>query len=56
MFGKMLEWFKRPVARVPEDVAVCEFECDKLECRLEDWENCKRRLHGINLEKESHKH
>ena len=44
MFGKMFEWLKVPVAEVPEDVAVCEFECTKTECRLGDWECCERRL------------
>ena len=31
-------------AEVPDDVAVCEFDCRKLECRTEDWVNCPRRL------------
>ena len=46
MFGKLLNWLKIPVASVPDDIAVCEFECGKQECRLQDWEHCERRLHG----------
>jgi len=48
MFGKLLNWMKIPVAKVPEEIAVCEFECDEHECLLHDWENCERRLHTGN--------
>jgi hypothetical protein len=56
MFGKMLDWFRMPVARVPEDIAVCEFECGKQECRLQDWENCERRLHGCRPQAGKHRY
>lgn len=46
MFGKLINWLKIPVARVPEEIAVCEFDCDREECRLEDWEHCELRLHA----------
>ncbi len=48
MFGKLLDWLKIPVASVPDEIAVCEFECGEQECRLQDWENCERRLHGCS--------
>jgi len=44
MFGKLLNWIRFPVARVPDDIAVCEFDCHKQECLLHDWEHCERRL------------
>jgi hypothetical protein len=45
MFGKLLNWMKIPIAKVPEEIAVCEFECGEHECLLHDWEHCERRLH-----------
>lgn len=44
MFGKMFEWFRVPVAEVPDDIAICEFECGKTECQVGDWLHCERRL------------
>ncbi len=44
MFGKLLRWLKIPVAEVPEEVAVCEFDCSKTQCLLGDWMQCERRL------------
>jgi hypothetical protein len=41
---------------VPEDIAVCEFECGKQECRLQDWENCERRLHGCRPQAGKHRY
>ena len=32
------------VQDVPEELAVCEFECRKLECTQGEWEVCDRRL------------
>ena len=29
---------------VPEDMAVCEFDCSKLECSQADFESCERRI------------
>jgi hypothetical protein len=55
MFGKLIKWLKIPVARVPEDIAVCEFDCDREECRLEDWEHCERRLQRRNAKDGRHK-
>ena len=44
MFGKIFDWLKIPVAEVPDDIAVCEFECSRAECRLGDWQCCEQRL------------
>jgi hypothetical protein len=29
---------------VPEDVALCEFDCRKPQCTYSEWSNCERRL------------
>jgi curli biogenesis system outer membrane secretion channel CsgG len=29
---------------VPEDIAVCEFDCRKSQCLYGEWESCERRL------------
>ncbi len=42
---KAKRWLKQQIAEeVPEDVALCEFDCRKGQCRLGEWESCKRRL------------
>jgi len=55
MFGKLLNWLKIPVARVPDDIAVCEFDCVEQECRLRDWERCQRRLRACGTQDSKHK-
>ncbi len=32
------------VQSVPEELAVCEFDCSAVECSQKKWENCPRRL------------
>lgn len=32
------------VQDVPEEIAVCEFDCRKGECSHDEWERCERRL------------
>lgn len=41
---KSLAWFRSLVREVPEDIARCEFECRKPQCRHGEWESCERRL------------
>jgi hypothetical protein len=31
------------VQSVPEDIALCEYDCRKLECSMGEWEHCERR-------------
>ncbi|MEB3356843.1 MAG: hypothetical protein VKK04_08960 [Synechococcales bacterium] len=40
LLQRLKSWF---VADVPNDVAACEFECRKLDCSEQEWEECKRR-------------
>lgn len=35
------------VQTVPEEIAICEFNCTKLQCSHSDWENCQRRLDSL---------
>jgi hypothetical protein len=38
-------WLKNQVIQeVPEDIALCEFDCRKPQCRMGEWETCERRL------------
>lgn len=32
------------VGDVPEDVALCEFDCRKEQCHYDEWASCERRL------------
>jgi len=39
------EWVQGQfVSEVPEDDALCEFDCRKPQCIEGEWENCTRRL------------
>ena len=44
MISRLKRWLVQHVTEVPEEIAVCEFDCSKLECLHEDWANCPRRL------------
>jgi hypothetical protein len=54
--NKKASWLRRLLERnarrvvddVPEEIAACEFECRKLDCREGDWKTCARRLRGIS--------
>jgi hypothetical protein len=41
IWGWVAEQF---VSDVPEDNALCEFDCRKPQCREGEWEDCTRRL------------
>ena len=56
MFGEFLQWLIKHVAEVPEEIAVCEFDCRKTECLSGNWYQCERRKQGMphgDEEKES---
>jgi len=41
------QWIRSQIVQeVPESQALCEFDCQKLECSQEEWANCERRLQG----------
>jgi hypothetical protein len=33
------------IGEVPEEDALCEFDCRRLQCAEGEWESCERRLH-----------
>ena len=35
------------VQPVPDGLALCEFECAKSECSVEEWKHCTRRLEAL---------
>ncbi len=48
---RIIQWLRgriadRIVQDVPVEIAVCEFNCRKAQCRQDEWTNCPRRLHG----------
>ena len=47
------QWISnRLIEKVPEDLAECEFECRRLECREDEWTTCKKRLRAIDPTRE----
>jgi hypothetical protein len=44
-FVKVWQWFRGQIIQpVPEETAVCEFDCRKLDCSMGEWESCDRRI------------
>jgi hypothetical protein len=43
MVRKIISWLKRHAETVPQELAVCEFDCRKEQCRLGEWQSCERR-------------
>ncbi len=42
--AQIKRWLRAQVQEVPEALAVCEFDCDRPDCRMGDWQSCERRL------------
>jgi hypothetical protein len=52
-FHRLRRWIKRRLIQdVPEDIAACEFECRRMECRQGDWQTCEKRLRGMRGDKD----
>jgi hypothetical protein len=47
MFSAFLQWLLKFVPEVPEEIAVCEFDCRKTECLMGHWAQCERRLKAM---------
>ncbi len=54
----MTNWFKsvlekcNMICKVPDEIAVCEFDCRINDCKLDQWKNCRRRIayvEGLSL-------
>ena len=39
------QWIKREfIQDIPDDIALCEYDCRKQECTNEEWLTCERRV------------
>jgi len=39
------QWIKSQIVQeIPEDIALCEFDCYKLQCTEKEWLTCPRRI------------
>jgi hypothetical protein len=44
-FRGVWQWVKEQITQdVPNDVALCEFDCRKQQCTAKEWETCERRI------------
>jgi hypothetical protein len=50
--NRLKPWFVEQVQDVPEDIAVCEFDCRKPVCLVSEWETCERRLRDLEEERQ----
>lgn len=40
-------WIKNQfVQKIPDDIALCEFDCHRKQCTHAEWADCPRRLSG----------
>jgi len=47
VLARLWRWTKGHIIQtVPEDIALCEFSCNKTQCTLGEWQNCERRIHN----------
>ena len=39
------QWIKNQIVQdVPEEIALCEFDCHKQQCTEKEWQACPRRI------------
>ncbi len=51
LFRRLRRWLtKRVIQEVPGDIALCEFDCRKQQCTIEEWTTCERRISGASGE------
>ena len=47
-FYRLWQRFRNKVIQdAPEDIQLCEFDCQQSQCAMGDWEKCERRLRSI---------
>lgn len=39
---RLCRWLLSLIEEVPGDLATCEFDCSRTQCRYRDWEACTR--------------
>jgi hypothetical protein len=49
-FRRLWRWTKEQIVRdVPDDHALCEFDCGKNHCSAGEWAKCEDRLQSVRL-------
>jgi hypothetical protein len=44
--ARLWQWAKDQIVQeVPEDIGLCEYDCRKKQCVMDEWETCDWRLH-----------
>ena len=44
-FRRLVRFVKRTIVTdVPEDLALCEFDCRRGQCQQDEWDTCDRRI------------
>jgi len=56
MLDSFIQWLMKFVPEVPEDIAVCEFDCRETECLMGHWEQCERRRDAMTGRKDQRTH
>lgn len=50
-FRRLRRWVTNQVIQeIPGDIALCEFDCRKEQCTIEEWATCERRISGASGE------
>jgi len=50
--SRISKWLKGAIiVNVPEDIALCEYDCSKEQCLQGEWKTCKRRLQNLSERK-----
>jgi hypothetical protein len=44
MGSEILRWLKQQVQDVPDELALCEFDCRRAQCTSDEWATCERRI------------
>jgi transposase-like protein len=55
MIKRMQHWFGEQVQDVPDSLSVCEFDCHKSQCSLEEWLTCEKRLNWPESPTKNHR-
>jgi hypothetical protein len=42
LYRRVTGWLRGLVQEVPDHLAVCEFDCEVLDCRIQDWRACSK--------------
>jgi hypothetical protein len=47
--NRLQSWLSRQLVQdVPDEVSVCEYECNRTDCRIGQWNTCEKRLYPVS--------